>query len=111
MMTNLPYPALTDAIKALASGATALAIAAKQLEGLLKEQVEQNKWMPIASAVERIGGISPKWILARIRDGRYEHGVHYVNVSDGDRPNYLVSVAAIRSEMNKTPEERKADAG
>jgi hypothetical protein len=81
--------------------------ATRAVERLLAERLQENRWTGIKEAAPRLG-VSDRWILERIRRGSYKHGVHFVNTSDGGRPNYLVSVAAIRKELAKPPEKRKS---
>jgi hypothetical protein len=81
--------------------------ATRTVEKLLNERLQENSWLPIKEAAPRLG-VSDRWILEKIRKRYYKHGVHFVNTSDGNRPNYLVSVAAIRKELAKPPEKRKS---
>jgi hypothetical protein len=91
---------LTEALQAVNSSLQALTLVLQRLE-------EDRAWLPIKEAAPRLN-VSDRWILERIRKRAYKHGVHFVNTSDGDRPNYLVSVAAIRKELAKSPEKRRS---
>lgn len=91
---------LTQALQALNTSLQAVLLVLQRLE-------EERAWLPIKEAAPRLG-VSDRWILERIRKRSYKHGVHFVNTSDGDRPNYLVSVAAIRKELTKPPEKRRS---
>jgi hypothetical protein len=84
----------------------ALTEATRAVERLLDEQLQEKRpWIPVKEAASRLG-VSHHWILERIRKRYYKYGVHFVNTSDGSRPKYLVSVAAIRRELMKPPEKR-----
>jgi ATP phosphoribosyltransferase regulatory subunit HisZ len=97
---------LIQAIAALTAATNAVTDATAAVKQLLEKQVENAAWLTPKEAASRLG-VTDKWILTRIRDGRYKHGTHFVNTSDGDRPNYLVSVGAVRKELVKPPEKRK----
>jgi hypothetical protein len=97
---------LTQAVIALANATVTLTEAIATVKQLLESRIEDSVWLTPRLAATRLG-VKPIWILARIRDGRYKLGVHYVNTSDGDRPTYLVSLGAIQKEMVKPPEKRK----
>jgi hypothetical protein len=91
---------LIEALQTLKSAIEAVTQVLERLE-------EERAWLPIKEAAPRLG-VSDRWILERIRRGAYKHGVQFVNTSDGGRPNYLVSVAAIHKELSKPPEKRKS---
>ncbi len=97
---------LTQAVIALANATVTLTEAIATVKQLLESRIEDSVGLTPRLAATRLG-VKPIWILARIRDGRYKLGVHYVNTSDGDRPTYLVSLGAIQKEMVKPPEKRK----
>jgi hypothetical protein len=97
---------LTQAAIALANATVTLTEAIATVKELLENRIGDSVWLTPRQAATRLG-VKPIWILARIRDGRYKLGVHYVNTSDGDRPTYLVSLGAIQNEMVKPPEKRK----
>ena len=91
---------LSEALQAVNQSLKALTLVLQRLE-------DEQAWLPVKEAAPRLG-VSDRWILERIRKGSYKHGTHFVNTSDGFRPNYLVSVAAIRKELTKPPEKRKS---
>lgn len=97
---------LTQAAIALTNATAALTKAIAAMNKALEKRVQDDAWVTPRQAAARLG-VQPLWILARIRDGRYKHGVHYVDTSDGDRPKYRVSVAAIEKELALVPEKRK----
>jgi|SRR4028119_1197795 hypothetical protein len=97
---------LTKAAIALADATNALTKAIATVNQLLEKRVEGTAWLTPKEVASRLG-VKHQWILTRIRDGRYKHGVHYVDTSDGSRPNYLVSMSAIQKELTKPPEKRK----
>lgn len=37
----------------------------------------------------------PRWFLTRIKSGTFKPGIHYRNVSDGNRPTYQFCLAEI----------------
>jgi hypothetical protein len=97
---------LTKAAIALANATVTLTEAIAVVKQILEKRVEGTAWLTPKDAASRLG-VNHQWILTRIRDGRYKHGVHFVDTSDGSRPNYLVSMAAIQKELTKPPEKRK----
>jgi hypothetical protein len=97
---------LTQALLALTNATVTLTEAIAVVKQLLEKRVENARWLTTKEAASRLG-VKPQWILTRIRDGRYKYGVHFVDTSDGSRPNYLVSVAAVKKELTKPPEKRK----
>jgi hypothetical protein len=97
---------LTQAAIALANATVTLSQAITTMQQALEKRVEGSAWLTPRQAAAHLG-VKPLWILTRIRDGRYKHGVHYVDTSDGDRPKYRVSMAAIQKELIKPPEKRK----
>ena len=98
---------LTQAAIALANATVTLTEAIATVKELLENRIGDSVWLTPRQAATRLG-VKPIWILARIRDGRYKLGVHYVNTSDGDRPTYLVSLGAIQKELTKPPEKRNS---
>jgi hypothetical protein len=97
---------LTQAVIALTNATFTLSKAIATMNQVLEKRVQDNAWVTPRQAAERLG-VKSQWILTRIRDGRYRHGTHYVDTSDGDRPKYRVSMAAIQKELAKLPEKRK----
>jgi hypothetical protein len=97
---------LSEAIAAQTKATIALAEATQALNKLLELQAREAAWLSPKEAAQ-ILGVSDRYLLERIRDNRYRHGTHYINTSDGGRPNYLVSVAAVKKELSKPPEKRK----
>jgi hypothetical protein len=97
---------LIQAVIALTNATVILSQAIAAMNKALEKRVQDDAWVTPRVAAARLG-VKPQWILTRIRDGRYKHGVHYVDISDGDCPRYRVSVAAIEKELAKPPEKRK----
>jgi hypothetical protein len=51
---------------------------------------------------------SARKILDDLKAGFPKHGTHYINTSNGNRPNYAVKVAALRRVYESPPEKRRA---
>lgn len=91
------------------SAQTALKVAETCLAIVVQAQREQqeSQWMSLDEAAERLGpGISPDMLRERCQDGRFRHGVHFINTSDGKRGNYLVKVATVRVFFETDPARR-----
>jgi hypothetical protein len=97
---------LSAAIAAHTQATIALTEATQTLNRLLELRAKETAWLTPKEAAQ-ILGVSDRYLLERIRDNRYRYGTHYVNTSDGGRPNYLVSVAAVKKELTKPPEKRR----
>jgi CubicO group peptidase (beta-lactamase class C family) len=78
-----------------------------ELASQLKLEADENKWVSPEEAIAALGsGISRKMLVDRIKDGRFRHGVHYIDSSDGPRANYLFRVASVRKFFETPPEKR-----
>lgn len=89
---------------------TAQATAEACLLAIAQLQQEQNeaRYVSLEAAATALGdGISAEMLKDRCKDGRFEHGKHFINSSDGDRPNYLIRVSAVRKYLETDPSRRK----
>lgn len=55
-----------------------------------------RKFISTAQAVEQTGR-SRHWFLSRIKSGTFKRGLHYRNISDGQRPTYEFCIAEIEA--------------
>lgn len=79
----------------------------QQCVDLLK-QSSRDEWIAPKDFPARAAmAVSSRMILERIRDGRLQKGVHYIDTSDGERPNYLVCVRTCKTHFMKPPEIRR----
>jgi hypothetical protein len=79
----------------------------QQCVDLLKQN-SSDEWVePKDFATRASMAVSVRMILERIRDGRLKRGTHYIDTSDGDRPNYLISIQACKTHFMKPPEKRR----
>lgn len=87
---------------------TAQAVAQTCLKAIELKQAEadQNKWITLESAAAALGGISVGMLKDRCDDGRFKHGIHFINTSDGRRGNYFVKVSAVRKFFETDPAKR-----
>ncbi|HAZ49299.1 MAG TPA: hypothetical protein DCZ55_33835 [Cyanobacteria bacterium UBA11371] len=95
-----------EAIKAVTAATISLNSAIQHLSQVLQRRHQEQALLPLEEAAEQLVGVSRDMLLDRIRDGRFKYGVHYVNSSDGERPTYLVKLAAVRAWFDKPPEKR-----
>jgi hypothetical protein len=95
-----------EAIKAVTAATISLNSAIQHLSQLLQRRHQEQALLPLEEAADQLVGVSRDMLLDRIRDGRFKYGVHYVNSSDGERPTYLVKLAAVRAWFDKPPEKR-----
>lgn len=89
--------ALVDAIANLQS-------CLEQLNNSVKEQ--SAEWVTLNEASPKVG-LSIRQMRDRINDGRWKHGKHYINVSDGAAPRYRVNCRAIATIQSLPPEKRR----
>jgi hypothetical protein len=71
-------------------------------------QASEQQWVSLEDGATALG---PVFSAAKIREdinaGWLKHGVHYIDTSNGKRPNYAVRVAALRTLYATPPEQRK----
>ncbi len=79
----------------------------QQCVDLLKQNTIDEWVEPKDFATRAAMAVSVRMILERIRDGRLQRGIHYIDTSDGERPNYLVCIRACKSHFMKAPEKRR----
>ncbi len=103
-----------NAVKEVALMNKAIAeIALKNTEAVLAlteqivEEITEHKKPPLSleKAAAQLG-VTADMLKDRIKDGRFRHGVHYIDTSDGLKPNYLVYVSAVRKYLNTEPARR-----
>ncbi len=87
---------------------TAKAIAESAL--VLAEQLKAEntkQYVNLADAVSILGsGFSVSTLQAKCRDGSFKHGKHFINTSNGEKPNYLVNPNEVRKYFETPPERR-----
>ncbi|MBD2019407.1 hypothetical protein H6F43_04310 [Leptolyngbya sp. FACHB-36] len=97
---------LETALKA-AQSAVIAANAALEALNQRKQEADENRWISLSEAVAALGpGFSIDMLRERCTDGRFKHGTHFINTSDGSRPNYLLRVASVRKYFETEPERR-----
>lgn len=67
---------------------------------------QENQWISLEAAAAQLGEISAAMLKQRCKDGRFKHGIHFINTSDGDRPEYLVKLSAVRRYFETDPARR-----
>ncbi|MCT7992390.1 hypothetical protein [Laspinema olomoucense] len=101
---------LTDALETVAEVTNELVKAIANLQSCLQEisKSEQSspEWMTLTEASPKVG-LSIRQMRDRINDGRWKHGKHYINVSDGMAPRYRVNCRAIDNVQALPPEKRR----
>lgn len=100
-------PTLIESLKLTAESSRATAEACLKAIELLQQAQEENKFVPLDDAAAALGsGISAEMLKERCNDGRFVHGKHFINTSDGKRGNYLIRVAAVRKYFETEPSRR-----
>lgn len=91
----------------LASNQQAAAALAQVLDQKQAQAAEQ-RWVSLEEGAAALG---PAFSAAKIREdinaGWLKHGLHYIDTSNGKRPNYAVCVAALRKLYATPPGQRK----
>jgi hypothetical protein len=79
----------------------------QQLTDLQSEKAE-TQWVSLEEGAKALGSaFSSRKILEDLKGGFLKHGTHYINTSNGQRPNYAVKVAALRRVYELPPEKRR----
>ncbi len=100
---------LVEALNTVAEASNELVKAIANLQSCLQQISSQDpepEWMTLKEAVPKIG-LTIRQMRDRINDGRWKHGKHYINVSDGLAPRYRVNCRAIDNIQALPPEKRK----
>ena len=106
MDTNEHLIILETAMQA-AQAATLAAQSALEAMKQRKKADDENKWVTLTDAAHALGsGISAEMLKDRCVDGRFKHGVHFINTSDGSRSNWLIRVSSVRKYFETEPEKR-----
>jgi hypothetical protein len=80
----------------------------QQLADLQAERAE-TQWVSLEEGAKALGSaFSARKILEDLKGGFLKHGTHYINTSNGQRPNYAVKVEALRRIYESPPEKRRA---
>lgn len=96
-----------NAIREIALANLATANAVLKMVDEMSLQQKLNQFLPLEDAAKLVSsGVSSEMLRERCKDGRFKYGVHYVNTSDGDRPNYLVKPSAVLKFFEVPPEKR-----
>jgi hypothetical protein len=107
MSSNNELSQALDTVKKSVETALLVAQTALQVVNQLQQDANENKWVPIDEAVAVLGsGISERMLRERINNGMFKYGTHYINTSDGDRPNYCFRVASLRRFFETHPANR-----
>jgi hypothetical protein len=85
-----------------------VAAAVAQLLEQRKHQKAAQQWVPLEDGAAALG---PAFSAAKLREdinaGWLTHGLHYIDTSNGKRPNYAVCVAELRKLYATPPEKRR----
>lgn len=69
----------------------------------------ETQWVSLEEGAKAMGSaFSARKIVEDLKAGFLKHGTHYINTSNGQRPNYAVKVAALRRVYESPPEKRRA---
>jgi len=97
-----------SAINQLLATNQQVAAALAQMLAQKQAQVTEQQWVSLEDGAAALG---PAFSAAKLREdinaGWLKHGEHYIDTSNGKRPNYAVCVAALRSLYATPPEKRK----
>lgn len=100
-------PEFIKALLAAAESSKAIADACYKVAERLQQEADENKYISPESAAAALGeGISPNMLKQRCTDGRFEHGEHFIDSSDGIRGNYSIKVVAARKFFETPPAKR-----
>ncbi len=100
-------PEILESLRLTAEANKASAEACLDLIRILQQAEQDNKWIPLNEAADRLGsGISAEMLKDRCTDGRFKHGKHFINTSDGKKGNYLIKVSAVRQYLETDPSRR-----
>jgi hypothetical protein len=95
-----------ESLHATAQAALLTASACLKAIELLQVGEDDNKWITLEAAAAKLGDISVGMLKDRCDDGRFKHGTHFINSSDGKRGNYFVKVSAVRKYLETDPAKR-----
>lgn len=75
---------------------------------VLEKDLNKNCWVSPSQIPEILGsGFSSGMVRNLIRSGELTYGVHYLNTSNGEKPNYLVNPLQIERYFLVPPEYRE----
>ena len=98
---------LLNTLEQTAQTALTTAQACLQICEQMRSQAQDNSWVSLQEAAQRLGnGISVKMLRSRIADRHFKHGTHFINTSDGGKANYLVKVSSVRKFFETDPAKR-----
>ena len=78
-----------------------------RLSAVLEQFALDNKWVE-PDVVARELGLKPGQLRDRIKSGFFAYGLHYINVSHGEKPVYRYSLGEIKKLYATPPEYRKS---
>lgn len=85
-----------------------VAAAIAQVLSQKKQAAKDQQWVSLEDGAATLG---PAFSAAKLREdintGWLKHGEHYIDTSNGKRPNYAVCVAALRKLYATPPEQRR----
>jgi len=71
------------------------------------ENLDKDRWVPISQLPSYLGdGFRPYIVRSKIRNGEFQYGVHYIDTSNGQKPNYLVNPLEVERYYRVPPEYR-----
>lgn len=73
-----------------------------------QEMPDDEPWVGTSTAVEQLGdAFGGVKLLNDIKSGHLKYGTHYIDISNGGRPNYAFKVSALRKLYTTPPEKRR----
>ena len=79
-----------------------------QLMAELQAEKSEHQWISLEEGAKTMGpAFSARKILDDIKAGYLKYGVHYIDISNGNRPTYAVKVNALRKVYEMPPEKRR----
>lgn len=108
-MTDLNQTKILQILQSAISSQQALNRAILQQLADLQSERAETQWVSLNEGAKALGSaFSARKILDDLKAGFLKHGTHYINTSNGNRPNYAVKVAALRRVYESPPEKRRA---
>lgn len=85
-----------------------VAAALAQIAAQQNEQAKEEVWVSLEEGAATLGpAFSAQKLREDINQGWLKHGEHYIDTSNGKRPNYAVCVAKLRTLYTTPPEQRR----
>ena len=100
-------PSILESLRLAAEATKATSEACLKVVSQLQREQAENQYVSLDDAAAALGsGISADMLKERCTDGRFRHGLHFINTADGKRGNYLIKVGAVRKYFETDPAKR-----